>query len=95
MLCRRHHRAVHEEGFQVERRSDGELQFRTPDGRVLPDVGPARRIPGDAVQTLRAQNEAVGVRVDARASRPGWLGERLDVGYRIDVLHPRAVLLPA
>jgi hypothetical protein len=22
---------------------------------------------------------------------PGWLGERLDVGWAIDVLHPRAV----
>jgi hypothetical protein len=25
-------------------------------------------------------------------TRLGWLGERLDVGYAIDVLHPRAVL---
>ncbi len=25
LLCRRHHRAVHEEGYQVDRRSDGEL----------------------------------------------------------------------
>jgi hypothetical protein len=23
--------------------------------------------------------------------RSGWLGERLDVGYAIDVLHPRAI----
>ena len=22
---------------------------------------------------------------------PGWLGERLDVGWAIDVLHPRAL----
>ena len=38
MLCRRHHRAVHEEGYQVTRRPDGKLQFRRPDGRVFPDV---------------------------------------------------------
>ena len=38
MLCRRHHRAVHEEGFQVERQANGELVFRRPDGRPLPDV---------------------------------------------------------
>jgi len=24
---------------------------------------------------------------------PGWLGERLDVGYAIDVLHPLAASL--
>src|SRR5262249_30820069 len=38
LLCRRHHRAVHEEGFQVERQPDGELEFRTPRGWVIPDV---------------------------------------------------------
>jgi hypothetical protein len=27
----------------------------------------------------------------ARTAMPGWLGERLDVGYAIDVLHPRAI----
>ncbi len=30
LLCRRHHGAVHEEGYQVERDTDGTLHFRTP-----------------------------------------------------------------
>jgi hypothetical protein len=47
LLCRRHHRAVHEEGFQVER-DDGGLLFRWPDGDVLPPVPPLPRIPADA-----------------------------------------------
>src|SRR5881296_3616198 len=38
LLCRRHHRAVHEEGYQVERQPDGELWFRRPDGQLLPEV---------------------------------------------------------
>jgi 5-methylcytosine-specific restriction endonuclease McrA len=38
LLCRRHHRSVHEEGYQVDRQLDGELRFRRPDGRVLPEV---------------------------------------------------------
>ena len=28
--------------------------------------------------------------MDARTAIPGWLGEHLDVGYAIDVLHPLA-----
>ena len=43
LLCRRHHRAVHEEGYQVERQPDGALQFRRPDGRPLPEVPAAGR----------------------------------------------------
>ncbi|MGH7390999.1 MAG: DUF222 domain-containing protein, partial [Candidatus Rokuibacteriota bacterium] len=33
LLCRRHHRAVHEEGYQLDRQPDGEFRFRRPDGR--------------------------------------------------------------
>ena len=29
--------------------------------------------------------------LDADTLRPGWLGESLDVGYAISVLHPRAL----
>jgi 5-methylcytosine-specific restriction endonuclease McrA len=90
MLCRRHHRAVHEEGYQVARLPDGELQFRRPDGRVLPDVPPPPNVPDDPVKLLRALNEAEGLALHARTAMPGWLGERLDVGYAIDVLHPLA-----
>ncbi|HXM69515.1 MAG TPA: DUF222 domain-containing protein, partial [Thermoanaerobaculia bacterium] len=32
LLCRRHHRAVHEEGFSMELAPDGEARFYRPDG---------------------------------------------------------------
>jgi len=38
---------------------------------------------------LQAQHEALNI--NARTSIPGWQGERLDVGYAISVLHPRAI----
>jgi len=90
LLCRRHHRAVHEEGYQVERHPDGELQFRRPDGQLLPEVPPAAALPADPVQALRERHEAQGLRLDARTATPGWLGEPLNVGWAIDVLHPLA-----
>jgi 5-methylcytosine-specific restriction endonuclease McrA len=91
LLCRRHHRAVHEEGYGLARLADGVLEFRRPDGRVLPDVPPLAEIPQDPVETLRARHEAQGLRLNARTTCAGWRGERLDVGYAIDVLHPLAV----
>jgi len=90
LLCRRHHRAVHEERFQIQRQPDGELQFRTPHGWLIPDVPPPVDVPDDPLQIIRAQNEAAGLRLNAHTATPGWLGERLDVGYAIDVLHPLA-----
>src|SRR5437763_1963796 len=91
VLCRRHHRAVHEEGYQLERLPDGELEFRRPNGWALPDVPPPPNVPDQPVKLLRALNDAEGLVLHAHTATPGWLGERLNVGYAIDVLHPLAV----
>jgi 5-methylcytosine-specific restriction endonuclease McrA len=90
LLCRRHHRAVHEEGYGLDRQPDGELRFHRPDGRPLPEVPPPPEVPGDPVYALRTRNDADGRALHARTAMPGWLGEPLDVGYAIDVLHPLA-----
>src|SRR5204862_7016325 len=90
LLCRRHHRAVHEEGYHVDRRPDGPLRFRRPDGRLLPDIPPPVAVPADPVGALRAGHETLGLRLDAWPACPRWLGERLDLGWAIDVLHPLA-----
>ena len=90
LLCRRHHRAVHEEGFQVARGPDGALRFKRPDGRPLPEVPVPAAVPGDPVGALRARHDSDGLRLTARTGCPSWLGEGLDVGWAIDVLHPLA-----
>jgi hypothetical protein len=90
LLCHRHHRAVHEEGYQVERLPDGALQFRRPDGRTLPEVPLPAPLPADPVEALQSQNAAEGLRLHARTGLAGWLGERLDVGWALDVLYPLA-----
>jgi len=90
LLCRRHHRAVHEEGYQVERLPDGELRFRRPDGKLLPDAPSPAAVPADPIHALRMQHDAQELHIHARTAMPNWLGERLNVGYAIDVLHPLA-----
>jgi hypothetical protein len=90
LLCRRHHRAVHEEGFQVERLADGEVQFRRPTGGILPKVPPPDLMWDDPAARIRLWNTEAGISIHPHTATPGWHGERLDVGWAIDVLHPRA-----
>src|SRR5437773_7720373 len=90
LLCRRHHRAVHEEGYQVARLPDGTLQFRRPNGHPLPEVPPPAAVPADPIKALHEFHDAQGLRVTARTGCPSWLGEGLNVGWAIDVLHPLA-----
>ena len=48
VLCRHHHRLVHEGGFIVRRTPTGELEFMRPDGRLIapsPPLPPPRAVP--------------------------------------------------
>jgi hypothetical protein len=53
-------------------------------------VPPPADVGDDPPGVLRGWHQAAGLDLHAHTATPGWLGERLDVGYAIDVLHPRA-----
>jgi hypothetical protein len=95
MLCRRHHRAVHEEGYRMERAPDGALAFYRPQGWPIPDVPPTPQIGDAPMEALRTVNTEAGVQVGPHTMTPSWRGEPLDVGWAIDVLHPLANPLAA
>lgn len=91
LLCWRHHRAVHQDGFQVTRRPDGELEFRDRNGWVLPQVPASPKLTGNSEEVLRGANDAAGVKVDSTTLKSDWDGTRLNLGWAIDVMHPRAI----
>ena len=86
LLCRRHHRAVHEEGFTVTLRDDGEARFTRPDGRPLLAAPPAPRWKGLPLAPTTVHLADHCITIDARTSTPHWHGERLNLAYAIDVL---------
>ena len=88
LVCRRHHRAVHEEGFTVELTDDGGARFFWPDGRPLADVPPAPTWAGTALAPTNAHLETAGLRIDPHTATPDWYGERLDLDWAITLLHP-------
>jgi hypothetical protein len=84
--------SVLEDGIRVPAGTSQRLacDARRPNGWVIPDVPPPPDLPENPVAEIRAQNEENGLTLHARTAMPLWLGERLDVGYAIDVLHPLA-----
>ena len=74
----------------MECHADRALRFRRPDGRPIPEVPPPVVVPADPVGALRARHRAQGLTLHARSLTPNWLGERLDLAWAIDVLHPLA-----
>lgn len=71
LLCRRHHRAVHEGGFRVTAWDGEAFVFRRPDGERL-DAAPS---PGEREVTSVAPVEPP----------QSWDGTPFDVGWAIDV----------
>jgi hypothetical protein len=76
LLCRRHHRAVHEGGFDVAAGEAGVVEFWQPDGSRLRETPSACHEP---------------FQIPATDPPEPWDGTRFDLAYAIDVVwRPRA-----
>ena len=95
-LCRFHHRALHEEGFQVVADAAGQFRFLRPDGVPLPAEPPAACWEGAPLAPTDARLAAAGVSIGPHTATPDWYGESLDLAAALDVLwQPPAREAPA
>ena len=85
LLCRRHHRAVHEEGFGLTLDAEGEPRFTQPNGWPLPMVPAAPAWTGDPLAPTNGTLARNGIVIDSTTSLPNWCGEGLDLPYVISV----------
>jgi hypothetical protein len=80
LLCRRHHRLVHEGRYSVERLSRDELRFRDPSGRPIP--GAPRPPPGGLDGLVDGNRPRT---IDARTYDSG-AGDRMDLDLAVAAL---------
>lgn len=76
LLCRRHHRLVHEGGFGLEARPAGSFAFTRPGGKSLPDTADGRS--RGHVQAIREANRQNGLAITPGTAVPRWYGEKMD-----------------
>ncbi|HVS03219.1 MAG TPA: DUF222 domain-containing protein [Thermoanaerobaculia bacterium] len=86
LLCRRHHRAVHEEAFRVLLEEGGAARFFRPDGREVVAAPPRPWVEGDGARALVWRLAVERVWVDAAARLPSWDGGAVDWGWAIEGL---------
>ena len=89
LLCRFHHRAMHEGGWRMELSRGGGVRFFSPDGRLVPEAPLQPGLEGDPAVTLTRRNRALGLMIDATTADPTWSGEPFDVRYAIQALRGR------
>ena len=84
LLCRTHHRLVHEAGYGIRQGADNGFDFSLPDGEIIPR-GPDQRSRGNVV-ALKLKNRVNGLNITPRTSIPNWHGEKMDNGTAVDML---------
>ena len=68
LLCTRHHRLLHEGGYEMRRDVNGEWYFRRADGRVIPAMGyRIEDMVDDVVETAERLAESMGASAEARS----------------------------
>jgi hypothetical protein len=82
LLCRRHHRLVHEEGHRVFSDPVGQVVFYDPRGRPIAASAPPTTLGVDPLADLVAGNRARGVEPDWRSGMPAWKRDR-DIPFEI------------
>jgi len=76
LLCRRHHRMVHEEGFGIYFHADGQIFFTDPQGRHLPNAAEPH-FRGN-VFSLMTENSRSGIGITPQTGECCWGGEVMD-----------------
>lgn len=87
LLCRHHHRLVHEGGFGLENDANGKPIFTTPDGTRVPEC-PETRFRGN-VFAITAANRCAGIDIIPDTAVPLWNGEAMDDAMATDGLIQR------
>ena len=82
LLCRSHHRRVHEDGYRVCR-DHGQVVFFTPKGKALFEAPPMPELPPDPVEDLVRRNRERGIRPDFSSGAPRWKRDS-DVPWAIE-----------
>jgi hypothetical protein len=84
LLCRRHHRLVHEEGYGIETGAFGEFTFTLPDGRILPN-NQHGRFRGNFFE-LEHCNRENGLHIDHHTAVPELDEGPLDYQMAMDIM---------
>ena len=85
LLCPRHHRLVHEDGWSVARDGEGRFTFVAPTGKSV--SAETREAWHGKIETLIEEWEAAhGLEIGPDTNEPLWDGSRLDYDYAVSAL---------
>lgn len=90
LLCRHHHRLMHEGGYEIVRGDNQELVFLDQQGHVLqPSLYPQfamKNVSAETFLEIEQENKELGLAIDPGTAVTAWQGEVMDYGMGVEVL---------
>jgi hypothetical protein len=84
ILCRLHHRKVHEGGVQIQILDDGAFRFVKPNGESFDSIARGHTQPLGDWRQLPAIHHQQGIHIDKNTAATRWRGERMDYGLAVE-----------
>lgn len=85
LLCRRHHRLIHEGGF-VLLKVDSKLEFCSPNGKIIPASADNAASPRYRGNVFQLYSDNAPHDINKRTLTPSWQGETLDLHYVVSLI---------
>jgi Domain of unknown function (DUF222)/HNH endonuclease len=87
LLCRRHHRLVHEHGYTLSLDDDGTAHFQNQYGIAIPNAPP--RPPPSGPHALRDRHRRLGLLIESDTCQNGT-GDRMSLSLAVDAISAAA-----
>ena len=83
LLCRYHHRLVHEGGIRVKLLPNGEPRFSRSDGRAIPVASVPPVVAEDPMVAFEQRHREEGLKINTETGYPSWDGGPWDLNWAL------------
>ncbi|TFH75220.1 HNH endonuclease [Gammaproteobacteria bacterium LSUCC0112] len=91
LLCRHHHRLLHQDGYEIVKHGNQQFEFLTPAGgampaALVPQFATAAEDFATETLAIEREHEGIGLVIDSRTAVTRWQGERMDYDLAVGAM---------
>ena len=90
LLCRHHHRLLHQEGYEIVKHGEQRFEFLTPRGgamktALVPQFAASEDMSSETL-AIEREHDGVGLAIDSHTAVTRWEGEKLDYDLAVGAM---------
>ena len=91
LLCRHHHRLLHQDGYEIVKHGGQQFEFLTPNGDAMPTAmapqfAAAAEDMANEILVIEREHQGFGLVIDSHTAVSRWQGEKMDYDLAVGVM---------